>query len=318
MLALDDGQFLSSATWIEPNRLGNPPLHIAQKGQRFATITGVSWLDDSTYIALHRNGQRIGVFDLEGSGTPVFVFEVTHQADDIAAQPSGPEAWKVAVSGCWKLSYSTFNLRRTGGGFEMQHDVSHKDASRGFSHGVSFNHLGQVCYAIQAGADPRIVIGTEIHRLPRPWGPRKVIFDHFRRRYLAVAVSTNASRKAYVGGQTTVWSAPEGEGEWRCLISVGGVHSDSIGVSEDHIWLPDQNGDRLLLLDAKTGKLQSVLASENLDFPHGLEVSADGKVAVTNYGSSSVSVFSPFDGQISRAFPEPEVMGVAGRDRLAG
>ncbi|NBO20717.1 MAG: hypothetical protein EBU97_01940, partial [Rhodobacteraceae bacterium] len=58
----------------------------------------------------------------------------------------------------------------------------------------------------------------------------------------------------------------------------------------DHIWCPDQLGNRILALDANSGDVAAIYAGDCLDFPHGLGVSPDGLLAVTNYGASSVVV----------------------------
>jgi hypothetical protein len=69
------------------------------------------------------------------------------------------------------------------------------------------------------------------------------------------------------------------------------MHSDSGAVFEGRLWLPDQMNDHVIALDLTSYNIVEVLEDNTLDFPHGLHISPNGQIAVTNYGNSSVSIY---------------------------
>jgi len=285
---------LSYVVWEEPNRAGTPPLHIGTSGDRYSTLTGVWWLDRTTMVVAHRSGLRIGVFDTDRFDAPVWTGEVAHLTDDIAARPLGAGVWELAVSGCWDCIYSRFTLRRTEDGlasWTMAPLGSEQSPTKDFCHGVAYDGTGQLCWSIHTGKSPRFAIGHAVHRLPAPWGVRDTCEDRARGRHLAIAVSANPKQSAYEGVLTTIWYHADPAHGWQCLATLPGVHSDALDVWDGHIWIPDQLGNRLLAIDAESGEIAAIYSGDCLDFPHGLGISQDGLMAVTNYGSSSVAVF---------------------------
>lgn len=282
---------LKYVVWEEPNRADSPPLHIGTSGERYSTVTGVWWLDPSSLVVAHRDGLRIGVFETDRFDAPVLVSEVAHLTDDIAAKPIGAGVWEVAVSGCWTSIYSRFTLRRTADGLHgwtitpLDTKVS---PTKDFCHGIAYNKNGQLCWSIHTGKAPRFTVGDALYSLPPPWGVRDICDDRARGRHLAVAVSANPKRAAYQGVVTTIWYQADTERGWHCLAALQGVHADALDVWGKHIWIPDQLGDRLLAIDADTGEITAIYSGNCLDFPHGLGISEEGLMAVTNYGSSSI------------------------------
>jgi hypothetical protein len=285
---------LKYVVWEEPNRANTPPLHIGKSGERFSTLTGVWWLDPATMVVAHRSGLRLGVFDTDHFDAPVWVAEIGHPSDDIAAKPLQTGVWEIAVSGCWERIFSRFTLTRTAegsSGWAMAPLDTKISETRDFCHGVAYDKTGQLCWSIHTGKMPRFAIGEEVHTLPEPWGVRDVCEDPVRRRYLAIAVSANPRRSAYDNVVTTIWTHSDPGAGWQCLSALPGVHSDSLDVWGRHIWIPDQLNDRLLAIDAVSGEIAAIFSGNCLDFPHGLGISPEGLLAVTNYGSSSVAVF---------------------------
>lgn len=284
--------------WEEPNRAGTPPLHIGKSGERYSTLTGVWWLDRTTMIVAHRSGLRIAVFDIDHFDAPVWVGEVEHLTDDIAAKPLEAGAWEVAVSGCWQRIYSRFKIRHiadSAAGWTMEPIDTKVSPTKDFCHGVAYDEAGRFCWSIHTGVSPRFAIGETLHTLPAPWGVRDVCEDRARGRYLAIAVSKSPKKAAYDDVATTIWYHSDRMSGWKCLCKLPGVHSDAIDVWGQHIWIPDQLGDRLLAIDAESGEIAAIYSGDCLDFPHGLGISQDGLIAVTNYGSSSVAILKAAD-----------------------
>lgn len=279
--------------WEEPNRAETPTLHIGGSGERYSTLTGVSWLDDDTFIVNHRSGLRMAIFDQNDLPTPKWTSELDCPTDDIAAKRLDASTWEICVSGCWSLVYERYQIKKnslTSNIYQGSRLEALQHVQKDFSHGVTYDGNGQLCYAVQAGIQPRINIGGTTHVLPRPWGARAICHDETRNRYITVAVSANPRRAAYGGVQTTLWTLEHNSNKWVCLGLYDNVHSDALGVWNDLIWMPDQVNNRLLAVDAENGNIEQIHTGNSLDFPHGLDISPTGKIAITNYGTSSVTI----------------------------
>jgi len=280
---------VSEITWREPNRANTPPLHIASRGERFSTLTGVCWLDEHRFLVNHRSGLRMALFDLREGRSPVLVVPLPHLTDDIAAHRTADGVYEVAVSGCWEAACSRYRL-----------ELAEKTAitlletrearDRTFCHGVAYDARGTLCLSFHTGVDPRIEIGEATSRLPAPWGARDLCCDPRSGRYFAVAVSRNPQRRAYGKTGTSLWSMLPGAADWRQVATIDGVHADACQVHRGRIWLPDQKGDRVLGICLEGERPPVVLRGPCFDFPHGLGISASGMLAVTNYGSSSIAL----------------------------
>ncbi len=275
--------------WEEPNRAHTPELQIGRSGGRYSTLTGVWWLDEDKFIVNHRSGLRMAVFDLSVPCEPIWKAEIAHLTDDIAAKVLSPNIWEIAVSGCWDCIYSRYRLELFSTFSVAELEVLHHK-NKDFCHGVAYDAMGNLCSTIHTGKEPRIQIGNKINKLPAPWGARDICHDPARKRYIAVAVSANPQRKAYGGVKTSIWICPEASINWECLGVYDNVHADAVDIWNGCIWIPDQVGNRLLAVNSKSGELELVCSGNALDFPHGLGISENGKIAVTNYGTSSVVI----------------------------
>ncbi len=292
-LACDIGAADGYAVWEEPNRAGTKPLHIAGSGTRYSTITGVAWLDDRYVIAAHRSGLRVGVFDTHHISIPVWTGSLDHLVDDIAAKRTSPTTFELAVSGCWENIHSRYELHMNDGddvSFQMTHVHTEANPTRDFAHGVAYDRNGELWSALHTGQDPRVITGDKTYRIPAPWGVRDCCDDPVRQRALAIAVSANPKAEAYDGVATTIWAQRYGSGRWECIGRYDNIHADCLDVTATHIWIPDQLNDRLIGIDAATSEIQRIYRGSCFDFPHGLHVSSDNKLAVSNYGSSSIAI----------------------------
>jgi hypothetical protein len=275
--------------WREPNRANTPPLHIASRGERYSTVTGVWWLDEHRLVANHQCGLRLAMFNLRQGSQPIALFDTPVRTDHIGARRINEGKWELAVSCCWEAAYSLFSLSDSVvPRFEHVHTEAAKD--RTFCHGASYDNRGQLCLAYHTGADPRIDIGGTVSRLPPPWGPRYVCHSIDQDTYYAVAVSNNPQRHAYQQTNTSLWSKRHDEDTWTMLFKRENFHADACQVYRGRVWLPDQRGDRVIGFCLNGEKPPAILSGKCFDFPHGLAISPGGMLAVTNYGSSSVVV----------------------------
>ena len=278
---------VKTVEWIEPNRANTPPLHIASRGDRYSTLTGVCWLDEFRFLVNHRSGLRLALFDLRIGGEPVAKIEIPHLTDDVAAKLVGDDCWEVGVTGCWDASYSLFHLDAKKPQFSLVRTCP--ASGRNFCHGSAYDAFGNLCLAFSTGQTPRIQIAEKLFQLPPPWGPRGTCYDAERGIYYAVAVSNDPKRQSYKETSTSIWSYRPADGKWVGLIKLDDVHSDACDVYKDRLWISDQKGDRVIGVCLKRQHPPINIRSGQFSFPHGLAISKNGLLAVTNYGSSSVT-----------------------------
>jgi len=282
--------------WDEPNRRNTPPLHIAKHGARFSTLTGVHWLDNNFFIVNHRSGLRMALFDKRKNNAPISITDLLHLTDDIAAKKINEDTWEIAVSGCWDCEFSLFKLNIKTHTFEFIYTRAHKNKT--FCHGVAYDDYGRLWLALHTGEYPRIeAVDKDVWKLPKPWGARDICFDIDNHKAFAVAVSSNPKLTSYEQAKVSVWEYQLNEPKriffkkkWKKIIEINNLHSDACAIYKGRIWLPDQLNDRVLAISLDNYNITTV-SNLDFDFPHGISVSEDGMVAVTNYGSSAVILF---------------------------
>ena len=280
---------VSQIIWKEPNRAQTPPLHIASRGQRFSTVTGVWWLDEFRFVANHRNGLRIALFDIRALERPLAICDIPHLTDDIAAKKTAENSWEIAVSGCWDAAYSLYQLTIADSiHLHRISTVPHRDKT--FCHGVAYGKEGDLCLTFHTGSNPRIVIANTTWQLPEPWGARDLCYDPGSDKYYAVAVSQNPKRTAYDTANTSIWELDSVQSPWKKVKEISDMHADTCQIHQNRLWIPDQNADRVLGLCLNDTRPTVVVKAECLDFPHGLGISAHGILAVTSYGNSSITL----------------------------
>lgn len=275
--------------WHEPNRAKSEPLHIASRGSRYSTLTGVCWVDEFRFIVNHRDGLRIALFDLRSANFLITKTEIPHLTDDVALKIIGDNLYEVSVSGCWNVAYSTYNLNLNPNNikFKLISTVYHSDNT--FSHGVAYDLTGELLLSFHTGENPRVQIGKEETTLPAPWGPRDVCCHPITNKLYVVAVSENPKTFSYNKTDTSIWIYDQSKSNWVKILVLPGVHSDSCQIFKDKLLIPDQYGDRVLVIDLDTHRIIFEIKGKNLfSFPHGLSVNEKGILAVTNYGDSSI------------------------------
>lgn len=282
--------FIRSIAWEERNRRNTPPLHITSHGERFSTLTGVKWLDKSRFVVAHRSGLRMALFDMHQGDVPVTIARIPHLSDSLTAKRIGDETWEIAVSGCWDYAYSLHRLSTQGSpGFKLI-DVKHA-TDRTFCHGVVYDAAGNLWLSFSTGENPRIEVGGVAWRLPAPWGARDVCIDEGSGLVYCVAVSKNPLPTAYTQTATSIWQYDAAASSWNMIHAMEDVHSDACRIHAGTIWLPDQAGNRVFGIDLNGRMVPTVIQDEHLDFPHGLDISKAGILAVANYGNSSLALY---------------------------
>jgi len=280
---------IGSVTWEEPNRAAVSPLHIGARGQRESTITGVAWLDDTRFVANHRNGKRVALFDLRARQNPVAMAALPNLTDSVHIRHVAAETWELVTSDCWEGAYTRLQLTLSATPeFELLETVWKNN--RTFCHGATFGPDGRLWLAMNTGLRPRIEIaGGRSWTLPEPWGCRSVCFDGASGRAYAVACSNNPKREAYAEVAASVWMLDADQDEWTPQLLMKKTHTDAGAIYKGRIWINDQHGDQVLGLDLARREKPIVLKGE-FSFPHGIAISPAGVLAVTNYGTSSITL----------------------------
>lgn len=279
--------------WEEPNRANTPPLHIASRGDRYSSLTGVWWLDGDRFVVNHRSGLRLAMFDLRQGDEPVFITSIPHLTDDVAAFSIGGEKWDVAVSGCWASSYSRYSLSNKG--FDLLETKSEsrwprfisKFLRKTFCHGVTYSKEGHLIVTYHTGANPRIcnVTTKKEWTLPTPWGARDACYDGDGNLYV-VANTANPARRAYTETSAAVWKLDDNS--FELVAESIGAHFDACAIYNGLLYANNQHDDCVSVFDLKSGKELEPLNDSEYCFPHGIAISPTGILAVTNYGTSTV------------------------------
>jgi hypothetical protein len=273
--------------WIEPNHRNDPPLHVANRGQRFSTVTGVTWLNQHIFLAAHRNGLAIAAYDIRSAEKPLILKKIKHLSDDIAAYQLDEKTWEIIVSGCWEVSYTKYLLSLSPTPeiklFEVRHSMD-----KTFCHGVDYDDAGNHILSYHTGLNPRIEYLRKSWKLPKPWGARDTCFDPITKELFALSVSTVPKLTTYNETKCSIWKFNNASDTWELFLLIGNMHADALCIYGDRIWLNDQYSDQVAGYCLKKTKNTVYIKSKLLSFPHGISVSNKGVLAITNYGNSSI------------------------------
>lgn len=287
-------KILKKIHWLVPNNGNTPPLHIASRGSRFSTVTGVAWLNNRFFAVAHRSGKKIALFDFQGDDYPVAEIDTPSLIDDIAVKHLDSNIYEVCVSGCWDSDYIILLLDIANYEFKISHIQSKTDKT--FAHGTAYDHDGNLWIAYHTGKNPRIQSGHNIYKLPRPWGARDICFDEDNNLF-AVAVSKNPGLNQYSSTSMSVWKLINSrkrflswQPRWKKLLQLEDVHSDTCQIKNGFLYLPDQHGDRLLQINISNVQDIAYYSDIGLDFPHGIGISSDLKIAIGCYDSGTVTI----------------------------
>ena len=276
--------------WEEPNRGQTKALHIASRGQRFSTVTGVAWLDEFRFVANHQNGMKVALFDLRVGDVPVAMADLPYLTDGVAVRRVTETLFEVALSGCFKCAYLIFHINLDDAP-SFRYVSFQAYSEKTFAHGVAYDHDGQLWLACSTGANTGVQQAERFWRLPATWGARGICFDRRTSEAYMVAVSNTPKSIAYAPPDASVWRMSPDTDEWHMVWRIENMHSDACQFHGDRLWMTDQMNDRVLGVDLAGKQPIKALNSPLLDFPHGLSISDQGMLAVTNYGGSSIALF---------------------------
>jgi hypothetical protein len=282
---------IKQIVWTQPNRRNDPPLHIAEKGTRLSTLTGVAWVNEHLFVVNHMSGLRLALFNIRAGNAPLLVAPIPHRSDNIAVKPLDKMRWEIAVSGCWECLYTTFHLT-LGKNPQISPKLTRHHDDRSFSHGVFYDADGSLTVAVSTGVNPRILIDETAWVLPSPWGARDICQDLTDKTYYAVTNSNTPKQSAYDRAAVSIWRKRINEDRWVMWRQIEHAHADTCKIYRGYLWFTDQLNDAVIGLHLLDQASDIYVKSKLFDFSHGLDISARGQLAVTNYGSSSICITS--------------------------
>jgi hypothetical protein len=275
--------------WAEPNPRNDPTLHIADRGARHSTVTGVTWLNNSLFVAAHRNGMKIAMFDVRESLPLIKSFGVPHLSDSVASKKIDENTWEIILSGCWECALTKYLLQiNPKPEFKLIGIKKHIDKS--FCHGVGYDSNSKPILSYHTGQDPRIESKNHTWRLPAPYGARHVCLHPDNGQLYAIAVSQNPKRLSYESTQTAIFAHDKLSNNFKLIYKLKNVHADACKIFKNRLWINDQKSDRVIGIHLEDKNSTIELKGKCFSFPHGLDVSNKGILAVTNYGSTSIAL----------------------------
>lgn len=246
----------------------------------------------------------MALFDVRKGDKPLLFADIPHLSDAVATKQLNDITWEVVHCGSWDTRYSKFHLvlddnprfiylgmTFTSIRNRIRRLLKKKKVEKDFCHGVAYDHNGTLCLSFSTGKDPRIQVGKKILRLPPPWGPKDVCTDPATGMLYAVAVDEVPKLVAYDHTATSVWKYHEDKNEWEMIAQFEQVHTDACQIYNGRLWMVDQLNNRVIGVDILKQKEPVMIHDKYLSFPHGLSINANGLIAVTNYGNSSI-IFS--------------------------
>lgn len=287
-----------------------PPFKVGGRLRR-ATCSGVAWLGADRLAVVNFYGRHLRIYDVTVDG-----LRLVHERAEGFAQPEDVSA---SSDGRW-LAVSQTDSKQHG---VSLHPVG-ADGAPGAA--VAMFGAGRAPHGVALSPDGSTLGFTEIARkgaltfVDLPTGrevrtpssspgrfPKAVAFS---RDGTLVAVGHSAQiyrhRQMWRGTRVAVhrWSARLGTVEPEPIAVIGGVRSGIANLESCAfltlggglvVAVTDQSVGcvHLLALDPKRGQLRPVGVVRGFSFPHGVDVSPTGWMAVTTYGDDCVSLVPP-------------------------
>lgn len=289
-----------STNWDEKNRFNYKALNIADSGERIATTTGVSFLNEKFLAAAHHASGKVGIFDLAAEANPLYTFNCPFTMDDIASNKLSKYTYEIIVSGNWAANYAIFSLAfdmltlkpsaKLIGVCAAPTEAGH--VPKTFSHSV-FYIENSICICLHTGHDPRIDIdhGKSVIRLPRGFYPTGACWDSAKKHIYIGANHQLPTEKAFTGSCSSIWRFEAANRSLNCLIKIDDCHVDSLALCGEKLWFNNQYRNILMSFDINHPSTLFAIRHDSLGFPHGIDIHDNKHLAVANYKPSSIAIF---------------------------
>jgi len=307
-----------------PNLASYRPFAVGRRERR-ATCSGVAWFRGYHLAVVNLYGQHLRVYrfhpggDLIGEAPWLELLQETNEdlsyPEDVAVSPDGnlvavthsmSEDFGVSLRAIDPVSLApnpVGDIIRRGSAF---HGVNFSPDSRH----LAFTEIGPTGYieVLSVASDLRERTCL-LENQYAPLKPKSVAFSHDKR-FVVVGLSLNASQKAGNAVSDAMLSVHHFDAANGVIDSKAVAELRDVGILPWNVemcaFLPNFSGLPYLILaanqaadvvavfefnaDDRTLTFSGVL-QDGLSFPHGVDVSADGKfVAVTNYGDDNLRI----------------------------
>tara|TARA_B110000908_G_scaffold111054_1_gene130263 strand:- start:1782 stop:2783 length:1002 start_codon:yes stop_codon:yes gene_type:complete len=297
----------------EPNRADKAKYFVGGK-ERLATMTSVFFIDDSRVVAAHLVGETMHLIECNPEQKSHRFIDTI----DTTYNEHGTITDLIDYDGNNKILTSNFD-DRSGSLYSLEGSKLRylKDIplpiTAGNCHGARFYTSDIACLSTNQNDIYFVDIKTcsVISKLEMPYQIKDFCFIDSSTMVAAFAIKSPSSGKmpAYASG-LLYFSFDLEDSSYKLIDRwfLKPCAFDALCFDKDSgkIYITDQYGDRVVVIEIKEGSIDIVGEYEGFDFPHGIDV-REGLLAVTNYGDSTIefmdtssSLVTPITGWASR------------------
>jgi hypothetical protein len=281
--------------------INNSPFGAAFVGSRsrLASCTGVHFVDSDRIVVTNLVGMRIYLvrFDLDaGTHEIEFTGPTRFGGEDVATHLLDFDGRDRLVTSNWD-SASVSLYRFAGDRIDHGEDIPIIDDQAGLCHGVKFVPGGDLVCATCTNEYRNIYFvstgtGEVVYRFDEPgWVPKDVCFVGDGRIVVVYCDAANGGELMRSKASLIAYDLESGSHEVMADELLEDCHVDCCAWYDGAVFLTNQHQDTVQIYELEDDALGLVAEIGGYDFPHGVDVHRGSNLlAVTNYGSNSVSV----------------------------
>ena len=289
----------------QPNRANIPAYHVANN-ERLATPTGVVFLGNNQLVVIHLAGQSMHLFEYNPQDY------CPKQIDIIDTVYNGKLTITdlIDFDGTETILTSNFNdgsgslYRVKNNKLSFIKDLPLPEDS-GKCHGGRFYNESIACLTTNANKVFFLDISSSsvVAKFDMPYYIKDICFlnSDFAVAAFALGSPTVSEEDPYASG-LLYFSLNLANLELsiidKLFLSPCAFDAICVDSNTNLFYVTDQNGDRLIVAEIIRERINIVGEICGFDFPHGVDVN-EGKMAITNYGNSTFSIFDIGDAQLS-------------------
>ncbi len=278
------------------------PFYIGNRA-RFAHCSAVKFIDSSLFVAVSLIGQRLYLvrFDADGgSGEIVTTLHTTNGLRDVSVDLIDYDgAGRIITANCEHSSLTIYRL--TGDRIELEDVVIVGESESRYCHGAKFvpGRPDLVCASVTTGRPEVVFLSLETRLqvdafVDEGWMPKDVTFIDDRR-MAVVSMQQNVGQDPRVLHQTKVALVTlDFDGRGHRITDemvIPNATADGCHLHQGKLMIVNQADDAVMTFEIHEGRLRRLADMAGFSFPHGVDVSPDGRfMAVANYGTNTISI----------------------------
>ncbi|CAB4932605.1 unannotated protein [freshwater metagenome] len=275
---------------------------------RFATATGVKFVSDNQFVVASLLGQQLHLYEFDSKNrTGALVSTIdSHNGNILVSLDTIDFNGKDLIIGadCEFSSISTYRVSNKS--LEYLETIPVGDSPTNFIHGAIFatSDSNVVAACITAGNKGisfynRLTKKMIGHFSTGDWGVKDMAMLALDSdRFIAVCTKSNVGQDLKTEHainllvvQTSKWLFRFKRFKVISEFLIPDESIETIQIRGEYIFLACQSADSITVMRHENGNLYKVDELQGFSFPHGVDISPDGKwMAVANYGTSSVRI----------------------------